>query len=196
MDNNKFVKYLIIVLLVIFIILTIHSFGTGNLEYIGDKILAVVALLVILWCYKSFHMNIPLALFAAFVFILHHLKLYGNFYLGIPFDRWIHFLGVMAVALLAFQFLKYHNKMKSLNLWDVCVFSFLTALGIASLIEVTEFIGYSFLGEGEGLLLYGTGDYGEWNNSSWDLICNTIGAFVAVTAMGLKELIWPKKKRK
>ena len=58
------------------------------------------------------------------------------------------------------------------------------------MVEILEFVGYSFLGEGEGLLFYGTGDFGEWNNVSWDLISNTLGA----TSGSLGLLLHYKKK--
>jgi uncharacterized membrane protein YjdF len=45
--------------------------------------------------------------------------------------------------------------------------------------EIIEFIGYSVFGEGEGLLFFGKGDFGEWYNALWDMMCNMFGAIGA-----------------
>jgi hypothetical protein len=195
MDNNKFVKYGIFTLLAVFIFLTILSFSTGNLELIGDKFVAIGMLLMALLWYKSFNLSIPTAIIGAFALILHHLKLYGNVYMGLPFDRWMHFIATLAIALIIFEYFKEHNKNKALSLFAICMISMMVALGAGSIIEIVEFMGYSFLGEGEGLLRYGVGDFGEWNNACWDLMCNTLGAFVGVTIMWFIEVLGIKFKR-
>lgn len=196
MDNNKFVKYGIFTLLAVFIFLTILSFSTGDLELIGDKFVAMGMLLVALLWYKSFNLSIPTAIFGAFALVLHHLKLYGNVYLNIPFDRWMHVIATMAIALIIFEYFKAHNKKNILSLFAICMISLMVALGAGSIIEIIEFMGYSFLGEGEGLLRYGVGDFGEWNNACWDLMSNTLGAFIGVTLMWLCEVLGIKFKRK
>ena len=79
---------------------------------------------------------------------------------GIPFDRIMHFTAGIALAFVFYQFLsKSGIKTNKIALALLAIF---IATGIASMTEIMEFIGYSFLGEGEGLLFYGTGDFGEW----------------------------------
>ena len=75
---------------------------------------------------------------------------------------------------------------------------FLAALGVGSLIEETEFLGFLKFGTGEGLLKFGgLGDTplndemlrdidiigGGWINTMWDLTYNSLGALFGVIFM-------------
>jgi hypothetical protein len=101
-----------------------------------------------------------------------------------PFDRIMHFIAVAAIAALFYQYIYSYEKDK-MSKFSISIISILIASGIGSLMEIIEFVGYSYLGKGEGLLFYGTGDFGEWNNLSWDLISNTFGAITSVIVMSI-----------
>lgn len=87
----------------------------------------------------------------------------------------MHFVGTFALALIIYQMIKPSQK----NVFTTALITILITMGLGTIIEHQEFIGYSIIGEGEGILGYGAGDWGEWNNISWDLIYNTLGAIVA-----------------
>ena len=67
----------------------------------------------------------------------------------------------------------------------VAVLAVILACGMGTFIEITEYFGYAYLGEGEGILRFGAGDEGEWNDAVWDMICNTLGAITGAVAMAL-----------
>lgn len=74
---------------------------------------------------------------------------------------------------------------------------FLAATGIGAVVEISEFVGYLFAGEGEGAFQFGPGDGvaglkgtefidaigGGWINEGWDFIYNTIGILVGIGIM-------------
>ncbi|MBR9691535.1 DUF2238 domain-containing protein [Candidatus Woesearchaeota archaeon] len=175
----KTIKWIIIATLLFFVAWGIYTISTGNVEFIFDRLFSAAIVLAALFLYKKMNLKLPVIIIGLFTLVLHHLKLYGNVYLGIPFDRIMHFTAGFAIALVFYQYLLSLEQKKQPNKIKIFFLSVCIAAGISSMIEIIEFIGYSILGQGEGLLFYGTGDFGEWNNVSWDLICNTSGAVFA-----------------
>jgi len=114
--------------------------------------------------------------------------LYGDIYLGIPFDHWIHFVAGIFLGLFFYDYFSKIIKNKA----TVLLLSILVSAGIGSLLEIVEFVGYSYLGKGEGILFYGSGDWGEWNNMSLDLIFNTTGALAGGLIIFIKRLLRKK----
>lgn len=163
-----------------FFIMGIMSIAEGNYEIIFDKFFEAVLFMVLFLVHKKLKLSVWTIAIAASAIMLHDRYLYGNVYFGIPFDHIIHFVAGFAVCVLFYQILL--NSYKKPNLIGVLLLSVVLAMGLTSSMETLEFIGYSFLGEGEGILFYGTGDFGEWNNMSWDMICNTLGAIAGAFA--------------
>jgi len=191
--ENKIIKWIIISASVFFILWGIYLTFTKDYELIFDKFFTAAIALTALFLYQKIKLNLPITVVSLITILLHHLKLYGNFYLGIPFDRIMHFTAGFALVLIFYHYLYHSDKRKNPNRWKISILAILIAAGAASLIEIVEFVGYSSLGEGEGLLFYGTGDFGEWNNLSWDLICNTSGAILAALIFSVIKI---KKKKK
>jgi len=183
LTRHNIIKYVSIIAVLFFIIWGIIAIITKNYEFIFDRFFSAAICLLIIFVHKRMHFKIPVLLLGLVALTLHHLKLYGNFYFGLPFDRIMHFTAVAAIAAIFYQYL-YHTESKK-NKLKISILSVLIAIGIASLMEIIEFVGYSFLGQGEGILFYGTGDLGEWNNLSWDLISNTLGAITATLVLTL-----------
>ncbi len=194
--EKNIIKWIIISSFVFFFSWGIYTILTKNYEIIFDKFFTAALILAAFFLYKKINMNLPIAIFSLLTLTLHHLKLYGNFYFGIPFDRIMHFTAGFALVLIFYQFLYHSEKKKNPNKWKISFLSILIAAGAASLIEIVEFAGYSFLGHGEGILFYGTGDFGEWNNLSWDLICNTSGALLAAFSFSIIKLRKRKARKK
>jgi len=158
----------------------IISITEGNPELISDRFFEAGLFLLMFFFYKKLKLRIWTLAIAAFAIVLHHMYLYGTFYFGIPFDHIMHLVAGFAVCVIFYQILL--NSYKKPNLIGILLLSIILAMGLTSGMETVEFIGYSFLGEGEGILYYGTGDFGEWNNMSWDLIDNTLGAIAGAIA--------------
>jgi len=144
-------------------------------DFIFDRFFSAGLVLLLFAFYKITKLRLGIIIFAIAVLLIHHLKLYGNFYLGIPFDRIMHFTAGIALGLIAYHYLESRTDMKRI---EIVAISVLIAAGAGSIMEIIEFVGYSYLGQGEGLLFFGKGDFGEWNNASWDLMNNAFGAIL------------------
>ena len=191
------IRYATFIGFFIFLVLGVLSFEKDP-DFVFDKFLTAAILLVFYFLHRKMHLTLFEASIGAFALILHHLKLYGNVYLGgIEFDLIMHFIGGYAISLVLFQALFGGNYLLSHR--RIAVFALLAAIGMGTFVEILEFIGYSYLGKGEGILFYGTGDIGEWNDAAWDLIMNVSGAVLGIVTMLV--LTWnshksgpPKKK--
>lgn len=74
---------------------------------------------------------------------------------------------------------------------------FLAATGVGAIVELSEFVGYLFAGQGEGAFMFGPGDGvaglkgtdlidalgGGWINEGWDFVYNTIGIIAGMAMM-------------
>lgn len=178
-----------------FFVLGIISLSRGETELVFDKFFEASLFLAMFLFHKKLKLRIWAIALAAFALFLHHSYLYGNIYFGIPFDRIMHFTAGLAACVVFYNILL--SAYKKPSLIGIFLLSVLLAMGLTSSMETLEFVGYSFLGEGEGILLYGSGDFGEWNNMSWDLIGNTIGAMAGAIAytsfIALRKRINPSK---
>ncbi|MBD3355167.1 DUF2238 domain-containing protein, partial [Candidatus Woesearchaeota archaeon] len=155
--EKKIIKWIIISSFIFFFSWGLYTILTKNYEIIFDKFFTAALILTVLFLYKKINLNIPITIFSLFTLTLHHLKLYGNFYFGIPFDRIMHFTAGFTLVLIFYQFLYHSERKKNPSKWKISFLSILIAAGAASMIEIVEFAGYSFLGHGEGILFYGTG---------------------------------------
>ncbi len=85
---------------------------------------------------------------------------------------------------------------------------FFVTLGVGSVVENVEYVGYLLLGPGEGGLKFGTGDVsnvedvergieitvGGWYNTMRDLINNLVGAAIGTILMAVYKYCIPKEK--
>ena len=123
-------------------------------------------------------------------FSLHASGIFGFYNISpfpIPFDWILHFFGMFVLSIVLLNWLGTNAV--------TCSLVILAVLGVGSLIETTEYIGYLGLGEGEGLLFYGSGDIddinyvgGGWINTMVDLIFNTLGALIGLFVFMLSRL--------
>ena len=184
-NKNKF----ILGVLLIYIIWTIITLITKDYELIFDKVLSAGIIIFVYYLNKKHKFSWFALIINAIGVTLHHVKLYGNFYFGIGFDKWMHLIVPFALCFLVYRIID--NLTSSKNKLTTIILTMVVVFGLACLVEVVEFIGYSVLGQGEGhgLLLYGEADYGEYFNTSWDIICNLIGAVVGtIVAVVMKKL--------
>ncbi len=177
-DKHQAIKYILFLTFIAFLVWGSITIVFWDVEFIFDRFFTAAAILAAFLLYDKMRLNAPIVIFSLLTLLMHHLKLYGNFYAGIPFDRIMHFTAGVALSLIFFHY--FTTSRIRTNFLATALLAILVATGLGSMMEIMEFVGYSFLGEGEGLLFYGTGDFGEWNNSSWDMISNTLGAVLAI----------------
>lgn len=182
-QEEKIIQWMSMLTVLFFVLWGIQTLASGNTEFIFDRFFSAGIALIGFLCYRKMQLRLPVVLVGIFTLILHHLKLYGNFYFGIAFDKIMHVVAGFALALISYQYL--NTIFQSKHRLGLFLFSLFVAFGFASSVEIIEFVGYSFLGQGEGILFYGTGDFGEWNNLSWDLMGNMVGAILGCGVMAL-----------
>ncbi len=186
-NKNKF----ILCVLIIYIIWTIITLITKDYELIFDKSLTVGIILLVYFLHKKHKFSWFALIINAIGATLHHIKLYGNFYFGIGFDKWMHLIVPFALCFMVYRIIdNLVEKKNKRKITTIITLTILIVFGLACLVEIIEFIGYSVLGQGEGhgLLLYGEADYGEYFNTSWDIVCNLMGAIVGtITAAVIKK---------
>ncbi|MBW3014835.1 hypothetical protein KY330_00270 [Candidatus Woesearchaeota archaeon] len=187
MAKISLIKLILIAFIIYFLFATVQEATGSNKELIFDKLMTALMFGTLLIQYKRWKFPKTTIIIAVTAIMLHHLKLYGNFYLGIPFDHIMHFYGAFAFSLLIHHVLK--SSFKGFNLY---LYTILITIGAGAVIEMIEYIGYSTVGEGLGVLGFGAGDFGEWANSSWDLINNTAGSVFATIIMYIKNAVSKK----
>ena len=168
-------KPLLVTSVALFLLWTLVEIMNRNYQLLFDRLLALGVSFLALLYYTQMRVRHSTIILGFILLIAHNTLAYDNTFFGIAFERYIHFFAAFTLSILFYDYIYATERRK--NRLKLFFFSALVSIGIASLMEIVEFIGYSFLGEGKGILFYGTGDFGEWNNVSWDLISNTLGAF-------------------
>ncbi|MBD3313303.1 hypothetical protein GF345_02575 [Candidatus Woesearchaeota archaeon] len=110
--------------------------------------------------------------------------LYGAPQLGYHYDWIVHSFGFGFFSL-AFSSLMFPYLRKSFrSYYIIFIVLLLCMLGFGAMNEINEYLGYSYLGIGEGFLEFGDGDTspseGPWENTSMDLVNNLIGGILFV----------------
>lgn len=189
--SYKTINFFILSVFAFFTVWGVYTVVKWDKEFIFDRFFAASIALATFFLYRSMKLSVPTIAVGTFALVLHHLKLYQKVYLGIPFDHYMHFAGGFALALIFCEY--FINSEKRPNYAKTFFLSICVASGIGSFMEIIEFTGKSILGHGQGLLFYGDGDWGEYNNTAWDMINNTIGAAAASVTMIFTAMF---KKRK
>lgn len=179
--EERIVQWLCFLAIGFFLLWGVQAVIARNVQYIFDRFFGA-CLVWLCWRWrKELQLSWKKTLLGLATLSLHFLKLYGNTYYGVPFDHIMHTAAGFTIAVLCYSALEKEVR----NPWKTALVSLFLAFGIASSIEIVEFFGYNVLGSGEGILYYGTGDFGEYNNVCWDLISNMLGALIAVVALQL-----------
>ena len=200
MKKRTIFRWVCILLIVFYAIWAVYQLITtpNNLELIGDRFFGILLFGFFLFVNKKIDFHWLAFIMVIFAFNLHHAGLYGHVILGIPADNIIHFSTNFAGVLLFYNIF-YSSRLfpkAKINNFVLMLIIFFFTTGIAAFGEIIEFVGYSFLGEGEGILAYGIGDFGEWNDLSWDLIANSIGAIAGIIVFNVFRIKkWIKRMK-
>ncbi len=195
MDKNKLI---FILGLIIFIFFGIYSYYSNVKDYINDSIFFSVILILLFFIRKKINLT-PISFSLLILALLSHLSgvfgFYNNSPILIQYDHFTHFIGLFATSILIYNLMeKYFTKNKYSNFFIILII-FFTSLGIGSLIEQVEYIGYLKFGTGAGLFKFGgLGDTiineenlrdidiigGGWINTMLDLNYNFIGSLAGI----------------
>jgi len=201
MQSNRSLIAIYLFSIILFILFSFYAYFSNVKDYINDSIIAIVLVSIVFFLKK--HINLYNYSFILLILgIVSHLSGVFGFYSSSPlliqYDHLTHFLGLFAVSIIFFNFLKKFFSENKINNILIMIIIFLAALGVGSLIEETEFLGFLKFGTGEGLLKFGgLGDTplndemlrdidiigGGWINTMWDLTYNSLGALFGVIFM-------------
>lgn len=198
----------------IFILFAIYAYFSNVKDYINDSIILIIllSLIYLLRKYLDFTQSIFILLIIGF--ISHNLGVFGFYNVSpipIQYDHITHFIGLFAVSTLFFNFFKKYFSDNKINNVLILIIIILATLGVGSLIETAEFLGFLKFGFGEGFLKFGgLGDTplteevlrdidligGGWVNTMWDLVYNALGALFGVTFMYILYLYKNKNDKR
>jgi len=125
------------------------------------------------------------------------IMLYGLPQLNYHYDWLVHIFAVLFFSI-AFCSMTYPYFIKGFkSKWFMFIIILFFMLGAGSLNEIIEYVGYDFLGYGEGFLAFGDGDIspdsGPWQNSSMDMFSNLVGGLIGVGIFLLIKYFKEKK---
>ena len=192
--KKRFLQLFLSVLIFITFILVAYFINVK--EYILDSILFIVLIVLMNYYYDKFSFNEVSYWFIVLGMMSHNLGVLGWYNQSpfiIQYDHITHFVGFIGVGMFLYEYLKVFNKVERI------IIVLLISLGIGSLIELIEFIGYLKLGVGDGLFYYGgIGDTGVnlramdavgggWLNTMWDLVYNLFGSLLGIVLRKIRS---------
>ncbi len=192
---------IIIIGITIFLAYAYYSYSSGVTDYVNDSFIFIgvlVALLFLSWKADISGFSFIVLIVAAALHLSGVFGWYNQSPIFIQYDHVTHFVGLFAVAAVVFDLMKiYFGKNRFANVM-LLVMMFLVSLGVGSVVEQVEYLGYLKLGTGAGLLKFGgLGDTvfneenlrdidiigGGWINTMIDLNYNFLGAVMGIMFM-------------
>lgn len=193
------------IFLLIFVLLLFYNINQGS-QWVLDASLAILLLIIFYFIDMWLDFGVVLIILFNLGLIVHNLGSFGFYSLSFglfEYDNFVHVFssfaaGYIIISIIAKKFHYRSGILKKKTVVDdhkalavLLVISFVISLGV--FVELTEFIGYAYLGVGDGLFFYGSGDLGaglsgEYIDVMTDIIANIIGAIIGVLAYYLLDL--------
>ncbi|MEK6854815.1 MAG: hypothetical protein AABX73_01195 [Nanoarchaeota archaeon] len=211
---KKSINIIFVIGVIIFLAYAYYSYSSGVTEYISDSFIFVGVLLglyLLRWKFDISELSFILVIVASMLHLSGVFGWYNQSPFIIQYDHLTHIVGLFGIAAVVFDIMKiYLVKSKFVN-FMLLAMMFLASLGIGSVVEQIEYLGYLKLGTGAGLLRFGgLGDTvfneeilramdiigGGWINTMLDLNYNFIGAFIGILFMYSVNKFKLNKKRK
>ena len=204
-QNSSLLRDITVFSILVFVVFIILGNMLGVGSYALDSIVLILITLFLYFSRKIISLNPFIFILLEASMMLHNAGIFGFYYISPIPIRWdivTHFSAIMASSMAFFCILKEKmgSRLASGKAFFLVVIAVLAGLGIGSLIETAEFVGFSILGYGEGGFMFGFGDLtihhtdlsiedqvesfgGGWFNTMHDLISNLAGALVGVSVM-------------
>ncbi|MEK6847051.1 MAG: hypothetical protein AABY16_02700 [Nanoarchaeota archaeon] len=209
---RKSINIISIIGALIFLLYAYYSYSSGETAYISDSFIFIGALLVLYFLRRKFDISELSFILVIIASVLHLSGVFGWYNQSpfiIQYDHLTHLVGLFAIAAVVFDIMKiYFGKSKFTN-FMLLAMMFLASLGIGSVVEQVEYIGYLKFGTGAGLLRFGgLGDTvlndenlramdiigGGWINTMLDLNYNFLGALFGILFMYIANKFKLNKK--
>jgi len=197
--NKKEKLAIYLVFLLFYIFFAIYNFVNGS-QWLIDNVVGIVLLTFVYFINKW----LKLGKFGFIMFnvalLTHNLGTFGFYswtYKIFAYDNIVHFLNALVGSYIVFNFVarKLHIRKNQRVKYTVvdehkAIMIFLVIASVAMLgtvVEIIEFLGFMYLGPGEGMFFFGTGDSandgtiaGEYIDTMTDIIVNTFGTIIGV----------------
>lgn len=199
-------KLILILGIISFLSIVFYSYMSQVTEYISDALISIAITLFIFSFRKKLNLTHTSFILIILALLFHDLGVFG-FYNASPiviqYDHFTHFFGLFAISIIIFNLLKQYFTKSNVTNFIILLVMFASSLGIGSLVEQVEYIGYLKFGTGPGLLRFGGyGDTpfnesdlramdiigGGWINTMLDLNYNFLGAIIGAIFMYIKYL--------
>lgn len=189
-------KYLLFsIFLLAYAILFAYNISTGSKWWL-DALFAIAFLIIVTLVNRWLKLGRLGFILFNLAFVLHNMGSFGWYDCsigGIGYDNFVHFVGSFVAAFIIFNFIarKLHIRKKERRKDTVidehiAVMIFLvmaSAAALGVLVEVVEFGGFVFLGQGEGIFFTGQGDEdsyagldGNYVDTMTDVVVNLLGS--------------------
>lgn len=197
--NKKESTIILILFLHVFIFMIVVNYLKSS-EWILDNSLSAVFIFAIFLLRKWIYISKTSFIMLGFALVIHDLGMFGFYEMEnsiVGYDNIVHFISSFVTAYILFSFIakKLHikkNKVVKRTVVDEHVLTLVflvvsSAVMLGTIIELVEFVGYSFLGVGDGLFFFGSGDSGgfpyyagEYVDVMTDILVNIMGTFLGV----------------
>jgi len=211
MEKETFTKQRIFIALVVIIAgLGIYSF-LNRAGWVLDAFVILVIMTIAYLLYEPLRLTKVVFALGGIAFVLHLSGVFGFYEFGlfnIPYDIITHFVGIFAATLWACNILSpLLQRPYTRRQFTIFFFIVLSGIGVGSLIENAEYVGYLIYGEGKGGFRFGAGDIdgdftiideltaivgGGYFDTMYDLLVNLAAAILAAW---LFAYLYYKKKR-
>jgi hypothetical protein len=183
--------------ILIYIVLGIYNYLNQS-QWVIDNILSIFAISLLFILIPWLKFRKWEYLMCCIGFLIHNLGSFGFYELSFGsfnYDDVVHFSTSIIAAYVIFNFLAKSmiinniNTKRRLNNLNKVIIMFIVVISIVSLlgvlIEQVEFFGFMYLGTGDGILFYGSGDgenpgevRSQYIDTMKDMNVNLVGAFV------------------
>lgn len=199
-----------VLIFALFIPLALLNETTG---WIPDLVVFILLTLFYYWTWDTWRLTLPIFTIVILGHITHAMGVFGWYSINpgpIQYDHITHLLGSIGIALITYRFISQFMDEKPFTKKNLLLLGtiFFAASGVGAIVELSEFLGYLFLGFGDaGALFFGAGDGviglegtdlmdaigGGWINLGWDLTYNTLGVLIGMSIMWISHW-WTKKE--
>lgn len=204
MEKNKIILFASF--LVLWVSLLIFNLSRGS-QWAIDATFSITILIIFFFLVKKFEIRTVSILLFNMALMLHNLGGFGAYQWRVGWFEWdllVHSFSSLVAGFIIAEAIsrRLHlrkGKLEKFTVVDehkvltiILVVSLVIMLGMV--IELMEFIGYNYLGSGEGLFFFGYGDFGigdyakEYFDVMTDIIANIVGALLGVFAYYMKNL--------
>ncbi|MCX6707926.1 MAG: hypothetical protein NT001_07405 [Candidatus Woesearchaeota archaeon] len=203
-----------LIVIAFYLIQAIISPFSGISPPLTDFITVMVLISIAFFLHLLFGFKRTVPIFLAIGFFIHIIGLYkiipynanyiGELYgapqLAYHYDWFVHSFGTGCLAVALSSMLYPYLKKAFSSKYLMFAILLLCVLGLGSLNEITEYIGFTIFGYGEGFMEFGAGDSspfeGPWQNSCMDMTNNLMGGilFIGVFMLDKRYGLFGKKE--